>query len=449
MGNCCGQDQGNTLELHLSHKNNMNDKEKAERSKKGFNSYRYGERSSLLKNKESINFEVEKNNFTLLINDLISRHNFIDIEYSTRESRLHKERFVERLRSDQLFNIIISHKNDFTNSDYVFYDLRINKKETYIKVAKHLNYLVKELQIASTSIIKKIKKFLHGKKLIVLIDKTDSIVEVEELLVFLSRNEFNCKVKLLDTDLNKEASLSTNAISGFLDKRIGRHLPYIFANLQHYQHLGSNKFVFLNYNFSIEEFFSKEKESNMFTCVPDIHNFIEFFNLNVFVLFTADNDIIKRIYNLHDKIIYLSQSILIDSVSSKEKVASKASEILDSISRMLCAIDDENSGLILIDKNIKPEVLNLLMYILIRKLFKVPVRIINTILQDNPIFYKNFIESFDRNQEEMEEFVIKNFDVLEKSVLEKSVNKTDLNENMSELMHDLENKVSQINIYYY
>lgn len=443
MGNCCGQDQGNTLELHLSHKNNMN--EKVEKAKKGFNAYRYGERSSLLKNKESINFEVEKNTFTLLINDIISRHNFIDIEYSTRESRLHKERFVERLRSDQLFNIIISHNDDFTNSEYLFYDLRSNKRETYIKIAKHLNYLVKELQIASTSIVKKVKKFLNGKKLIVLIDKTDSIVEIEELLVFLSRNEFNCKVKLLDTDLNKEASLSTTAFSGYLDKRIGSHLPYIFANLQHYQHLGSNKFIFLNYNFSIEDFCSKEKESNMFTCVPDINNFIDYFSLNSFILITADKEITKKIYNLHDKIIYLSQSIIIDNINSKEKIVSKAPELLDAISRLLCAIEDENSALILIDKNIKLEVLNIIMYLFIRKLLKVPAKMINTILQDNPVFYKNFIESFDRNQEEMEEFMNKNFDVLERSILEKSVNKTDLNENYSELVNDFENKVSLIN----
>lgn len=421
MGNCCGHDQANTLELQFNQKAQAYQQNKIEKSKRNnFNIYKYNERNSLLQSSNAINFEIERNSLTPVINDILSRYNFIDLDYSIRESKIPKERFVERLRSDQLFNIILSHQDDFSESKYVIYDLRTLRKESFLKKAKQLNYQVKELKIASNSIIRRVKKFLNRKKIIILLDKAETIVDVEEFIMLITKNKFECCVKLLDNDLTREASLFTTAFSDFLDKRINKHIPYILAQLQHYPYLGSNKFIFLNYNCKVDDYCSIDFERNFFTCIPSVNNFIEYFNLNSFIFLTSDNLITSKIQNLHKDIIYLSQSIIIDNLSSLDSLAEKSYFLIEAIGTMLCAIDDENSGLILIDENLNPELLNYLLYIFIRKLLKVPSKLVYSILIDNPIYPELFIEAVDENQNKMEEFYIKNIDNLEKSLIEKS-----------------------------
>lgn len=446
MGNCCGQDTGNPLELQISNKvfgNTFIGKLEKARNHK-FNLYKFGERSSLI-NSQSVNYEVERNTYTPLINDIISRYNSIDLEYSSRETRIQKERFIEKLRSDQLFNIFSKYKNDFTESEYIIYDLRETKKHSFIKKCNQLNFSVKDLQNGSNSLLKRVKKYLDKKKLIILIDKPQLIADIEELIILITKNNFDTKIKLFDNDLNKEASISTATFSDFLDKRICNHLPFIFAQLQHFPHMGSNKFVFINYKVNINDYCSSEKEKNLFT-YSETSNFINFYSLHSFILITKEKGISVKLKALNQDIIYLTRSIIIDNISSLEHLEKKNYEILEAIGIMLCAIEDENSGLILIDEKIKEEVLNLLMYIFIRKLIKIPPKMISSMLIDNPLFPSSFLNEINTNQDKFEKFLIRNLDKVEKSILDRSSDKKNNEDNLSELISNNKdnNRVSTV-----
>lgn len=78
---------------------------------------------------------IIKNRYTYHINDIISRLNYIDLDISGRESIIIKENLVEKLRFDQLFNInvFLLNNKSYYNNEYIIYDLRSKKTETFLK----------------------------------------------------------------------------------------------------------------------------------------------------------------------------------------------------------------------------------------------------------------------------------------------------------------------------
>jgi len=426
MGNCCGQEvNNNPLELQITQKNNTSfsynenlKNAKIRKSNFGNNALKFGIgiRTSLLQSTQTINFDIEKNSFTPLISDLISRYNLIDLDYSTRESKLPLEKFIEKIRTDQLVNIALLHNDDFTNSEYVIYDLRSQKKETFIKKFKHLNYKIKELQIASNSILKRVKTFLKDKKIIILLDKSQSLLEIEEFIVFITKNNYHCNLKILDNDLYKESSLSSMMFSDLLDKRINRFLPMIFAQLQYFPHIGSNKFVFIDYNCEIDSYCSFNSETSIFTCFPDFNLFMDFFNMNSFLLISTDFSFKLKLQNLNNNSYFLTHSMILENINSLESLSANAVKLMEAIGTMLYAIEDDNSAFILIDKRMKSEVLNMLLYIFLRKLLKLPTHLILNCIMENPVFSESFIKFYDSDFEKMEDFVVSVIERLEKTI---------------------------------
>ena len=404
MGNCCGQEMGNNLELQLTQKSLLQTLNGNKKKSISVSTVKQNKKS-LIK-QQTVNFEVEKNMFTNLLNDILSRYNYIDLEYSTRESKLPKENLIEKLRMDQLYNITISHDDNFINSKYIVMDLRLSRKETFIKKFPQINYKIHELQIASNSLIKKVKKLTNLKKLIILIDKDYMIQEVEDIIVFMNKNNFNCTFKLLDNDLSKEASLSTFFLSDNLDKRINIHLPYIFANLQYFPHLGSSKLIFINPSIKFSSLTNKEFESNFFRCY-DTDNFIEFFSLNSYLLITKKFSIKSLLNNLTSENLFLSHSTIIEGIETLNDIGKNFNLINEALNLLSVSIDEENSILILIDEDINQDVKDYLYYIFMIKLLKLPSKLIMSLFMDNPVFSESFKRLLDNKQDLLDEFYTK------------------------------------------
>lgn len=395
MGQCCGGESIHKDEVELYKTKYAMLKSRRTQTVTGLNN----RNSKLLYQSPMINFNIEKNNLTYAINDLLGRYNTIDLENSNYTAQ---ERFIDKLRMDQLWNIVLSHNDDFTQSQYLLLDMREAGKESFLQKLRRINYSVTDLISDSLNIndqmLDKFYRFVSKKKIIVIIDLTEKVLILDDFISFLKHKNVNCFIRILDNDLDKEASISTKALVELLDKRISRYLPMIMTSLQYLPHLQSNKTIFINSRFDLNSLLTGDAQENIFNCYPDINTFIDNYNLSTICIVTPSRNILKKVNGASlSNFSFLQNSIIIEDISTLSDVYSHKKDFYSSLNNLHSEVVGGGSILILIDDCITDKnLVDLLLYYYSYLLLQINPTLLSCLALDNPSFPETFSNLMDK-----------------------------------------------------
>ena len=364
MGLCCSLDDSTKTEVDLFNNNlslirnkKLNKPNLINAKSKGINNINKNKSVKLFNkptNNYCINFDLEKNDHTYLIEDLVTRHsiynqtspflktntvmstnnnitnlihsedaaitnsktydkvklknkvfkskannttlnNVYSMNYNLVNYNKNKEKLIDKLRIDQLWNIYVNHQGDFTNSDYIVFDLRNKKINSFMYSFKHINYNINEIinhfnncsstssvTLTTTTTTNNIKitensninnpqnnnnnttvedsikfkqrfiKYIENKIIIIFFDNIDTIISIDEFINIIKLNDIKVYIRIFDNDMLDNASLNCLLLTEYLDKRIGYYLPNILLSLQYLPNLQSNKFIFMLDNVPVE-----------------------------------------------------------------------------------------------------------------------------------------------------------------------------------------------------
>ena len=415
MGQCCSGEviPNEEVQLYKSKYSKLKSKRQASTNK----------RSTMIFSSPSINFDIEKNNLTFVINDLLVRYNNLDFEQSKIYSN--QEKYIEKIRMDQLWNIFLSHKDDFTCSNYLIFDLRSNKQESFLNKFKRINYDLSDM-IANSSnndFIKRLIKYLEFKRIIIIIDIPEKILQIDDFILFLKDLRISCYIKILDTDLNKEASLITSTLVELLDKRTSISFPLILASLQYFTHLHSNKILFIEnkFKFNLD---NEDENNNLFQNYNDLEQLIDVFHLSHIFLITNKQFVKQRIALKQETALwhYLSSAMIIEDIKNLDDLNSKRKNLINAVNQMHTEIEEGSSIIILIDNDIEDiDVSSYAVYFFISHVLQLNSSQINCLTIDNPVFTKELIKLMEEKKGLLEEFTRMNKD-FEKSNISSMIN---------------------------
>ena len=222
----------------------------------------------------------------------------------------------------ELFNLAIYYKENYINSDYVIFDMRISseQKEYYLKKIKHINYTFDQIKN-----IKKIKKFelLHSfidnKKVIIIIpnyylnqnNNCEGYKKVEEYPVELCNLLYdinnNISFKILNTSLSNKDNKNNKSIK-FEDFLSVFHsydiVPYILFTYNHMTTFYKEGYFFIsflnNQIFSFEDYIANlqkpKKEENTNNGKANELGLKDKFlsEMNITTIFNIDNSLEKE-----------------------------------------------------------------------------------------------------------------------------------------------------------
>ena len=180
----------------------------------------------------------------------------------------------------ELFNLAIYYKENYINSDYLIFDMRISseQKEYYLKKIKHINYTFD--QIKNIKKIKKfefLKSFIDNKKIIVIIpeyylnpkNNSEGYKKVEEYPIELCNylydinNNINFKILNVCLKENKQNKFE-NYLSVFHSYDI---IPFILFTYNHMTTFYKSGYFFIsflnNQIFSYEEYINNLRKNNI------------------------------------------------------------------------------------------------------------------------------------------------------------------------------------------
>ena len=256
----------------------------------------------------------------------------------------------------ELFNLSIYYKENYVNSDYLIFDMRISneQKEYYLKKIKHINYTFDQIKN-----IKKINKsellhsFIDNKKIIIIIPKyyldqnnnSDGYKRVEEYPIDLCNYLFNINnnicFKILNTCLNiksKKTEKYENYLSVYHSYDI---IPYILFTYNHLTTFYKEGYFFISFLkkqiFSFEDFIislrnkkNNENKNNNIIKTKETGLKEEFLNeMNVTTIINIDNSLKKELNTIdyqYQKNVF--KEIIINKNDVKNKII-QISEICD------------------------------------------------------------------------------------------------------------------------
>ena len=251
----------------------------------------------------------------------------------------------------ELFNLAIYYKENYINSDYLIFDMRISneQKEYYLKKIKHINYTFDQIKN-----IKKINKsellqsFIDNKKIIIIIPKyyldqknnSEGYKKVEEYPIDLCNYLFNINnnisFKILNTYLDiksKKAEKYENYLSVYHSYDI---IPYILFSYNHMTTFYKEGYFFIsffkNQIFTFEDFINnlqnqnnRENKNNNITKSNEIELKEEFLNeMKVTTIFNIDNSL-KKGLNVID--YQYQKSVFKEIVINKNDIKIKTIQI--------------------------------------------------------------------------------------------------------------------------
>ena len=214
----------------------------------------------------------DNHNFNTIVNLLISK--FAD----NNKCPIKKITFVE------LWNISLMHKDNYSKSSYLIYDLRLHELQTenFIKKMNHINYSYVELKMLRNTKIEKFKKFIYNKYIIIII--TDDKAEIVPNLISLFYEiDPYCKLHILNTSLKyNELSHHTKLLSNYIEERLYDILPFIIFTNSHLNYIKKEGFFFLNINNNLNlpkhDIINSDNENDNF-----IYRFINSFKISSFI----------------------------------------------------------------------------------------------------------------------------------------------------------------------
>ena len=194
-------------------------------------------------------FNTEKNELNTAIDRMINEFN-----------SLMKDK-LSKINLEQIYNIYLQYKFDFHECNYIILDMRKEKKESFLKRFKTINYTVKELDEHK---ITNFKKFLNEQNLIIILTNEDTTEFMEYLNIFLANN-FNIKnIYILDSNLNNGNFCQCKQfIYSYIDDYLMiDYLPYILLSMKNFINLNSQQYLFYHEidedGFRNDNYFSQE-----------------------------------------------------------------------------------------------------------------------------------------------------------------------------------------------
>ena len=194
-------------------------------------------------------------------------------EYINQNKSLFQNDILKKLYLEQLINIFLIYKFDFTNCEIIVNDFIENEKVNFIKSFKHINFTIDKLNSLSNERLNLFKNFISEKKIIFIIDNFHDLEKITEYLNFIILHNLNIKnIFILNSNfkVNLQLNLENNEnliklLTYINDYKLIGNFPFIFP-LKYFPILNKNLFIFYNYNindnFSYKYLCNKELEIN-------------------------------------------------------------------------------------------------------------------------------------------------------------------------------------------
>ena len=257
---------------------------------------------------------------------------------------------ISTINIESLWNITKFHKQDFTNCNYILYDLRKkeNKVENFLKKYKCINYNISEVKTFSGNKLRLFKNFIRNKNIII-IPKNQNINELKNISNFidslndesLEQNQFFILTDLLNVNEDEIPDYFYNyKLYKKIDDKDFEIYPNILFQLSNIKYLNSYNYIYIqqkefeasNY-FKNEDFmgFINSMSIKLIIDIDDIYSYKEkpekisygsenaknellYFKINLKQYFNND---ILNLFLYHLRYTFLSQGTLLIFYSEK------------------------------------------------------------------------------------------------------------------------------------
>ena len=296
-----------------------------------------------------LSFDTEKNPLNTNINLLIAEC----------ISALYKFK-VGKINIDQLWNIIVNYKHDYTGCEYIIKDFRKEHPENFLKKFKQLNYSLSDLEIISHSKYDNFVKYLKNKKIICILEN-DNLDKIQKMIQYFVINEIELNsILFLDNNLVSDIPINSKNLLKTLDStKVIEFYPYILLSLKNFPHIDSDSHVFIqqyNANLLNDLKFSPEFLSDSHT--EKNKEFIEFCNehkINVILRLGKGNfthtkkEFKRKRLNNEPKNTSFFITMTFNSLSEEKSI----NEIDDLINTLKSEIENKSSILIQFEEGIE------------------------------------------------------------------------------------------------
>ena len=244
-------------------------------------------------------FSERKNKANFILNNDKDLFNLKLDEYINQKKSLFQNDKLQKLYLEQLINIFLIYKFDFTNCEIIVNDFIENEKVNFIKSFKHINFTIDKLKNLSDEKLNLFKKFISEKKILFIIDNFHDLDKITEYLNFIIINNINIKnIYILNSNFRENLQLNLENNDNLIklltyinDYKLIENFPFIFP-LKYFPILNKNFFIFYNYNisenFSYKYLCNKELEIND----PHIKFLYDFDIKTIFNLKNGDSNLI-------------------------------------------------------------------------------------------------------------------------------------------------------------
>ena len=263
---------------------------------------------------------VSKPELKLEINKLIKEDEEIQLSNIINKLKDIYNDKVKIFTEIELFNLAIYFKENYVNSDYLIFDMRISseQKEYYLKKIKHINYTFD--QIKKIKAIKKfdiLQSFIDNKKIIIIIpeyylntkNNREGYKNVEEYPIELCNLLFNINNNICFKILNKCLGKSKDKPDRIEDYLSVFHLydiiPFILFTYQHMTTFYKEGYFFISFLnkqiFSFDDYINNYEtqitnEGNNAKSSELIIKYKFLGEMNITTIFIIDNNLQKELY---------------------------------------------------------------------------------------------------------------------------------------------------------
>ena len=274
MGGCCTREQTQANEI--------------------LNSVNYSNEEIINKGIDSLSKPELKHEIIKLVKT--SEEIQLDLMINTIQNSFEEK--TKKISQIELYNLAIYFKDNYTESDYLLYDMRrsIEQKEDFIKKMKHINYTYNQIKEISGQKLENFRNFLDNKKIIFIISEKFLKKEKQskgspfELINLLFNINKNLSIYLLDSPLiESEIPTIFIKILSFLRDKSHEVLPYILFCYRHVTTFYIEGYIFIN--FLTKELFSFETLINELRAEKGNFCFESSFlkELGIFCMINIDN----------------------------------------------------------------------------------------------------------------------------------------------------------------
>ena len=340
---------------------------------------------------------------------------------------------VFNMHIEFFWNIMKYYKDDFTQCDYIIYDLRENekKKENFLKKFKSMNYSVDSIENLNSSKINIFKSFLKGKLLIIIPNDCDNFCQISKLISIINKHKINIKYFIVSQILNDEEGFFyfepiIYNLYKKLDSQYFNNYPNILFSLKEIKYINNNNFIFID---------TKKFEIKNSVIEPEIYDFLLDLKIKCVLDLDFHNNINVATYEIYDQIYYITYNYTgINNLNQFKKLFNLIKSII------------LNQGTFIIlfnDKIIEDDILSKWISILIFHLFYFPLNnkeisqveiILENIKSLNPLFL---------NQKCLKDLIPKNLEKQFENIFSLNNNYFSFNLNTSKIEEELKNLLSE------